>query len=561
MNRRRLAMSVALAAGASWYLLLPARPVVLPPDAAGGPPPVRGAIHVHTRRSDGTGTVDDVAAAARRAGLQFVIITDHGDGTRGQDTPVYRAGVLCIDGVEISSNDGHIVALDLPQAPYPLGGEVGDVLEDIRRMGGMSIAAHPDSMRPELRLTGWTGAFDGVEWLNGDSQWRDESWLALARALFSYPFRRAATLGTLLDRPDDLLNRWDALLRRRPVVALAAADAHARVGPGADPYGRSLSLHIPGYEQVFRTFSISLPGVRLGGEARDDARTVLDAIRRGRTYSSIDALARPAMLAFEASSGAQRAEMGDRLVLEGPVVLKVRVNAPDGSTVRLLSDGKVIASGAPPGLDHSAPSAPGAYRVEVDVPGAPGTPPVPWIVSNPIYAGAFPDSDTSSKPAPVSETVALYTNGPARDWRIEKSVRSEATLDVAPSVGGTQLLLRYGLGGVRSESPFVAAVVPARSDLSRFDRITFTARAMHPMRLTFQLRATGDGDRRWGRSVYLDGTARTITLAFDDMSPLGTATGRPVLGEVRDLLFVVDTVHARQGSSGQVWLDDVSYVR
>ena len=40
---------------------------------------------------------------------------------------------------------------------------------------------------------------DGLEWLNGDSQWRDESRLDLTRALFTYPFRRLETLASLLD--------------------------------------------------------------------------------------------------------------------------------------------------------------------------------------------------------------------------------------------------------------------------------------------------------------------------------------------------------------------------
>jgi hypothetical protein len=61
--------------------------------------------------------------------------------------------------------------------------------------------------------------------------------------------------------------------------------------------------------------------------------------------------------------------------------------------------------------------------------------------------------------------------------------------------------------------------------------------------------------------VYLDPMVRTVTIPFSEMSPIGTATGGPVLGEVRDLLFVVDTVHAKQGASGQVWLDDIRYVR
>src|SRR5690606_25643630 len=36
-----------------------------------------GVIHVHTRYSDGAGTVRRVAQAAVRAGLDFVIVTDH----------------------------------------------------------------------------------------------------------------------------------------------------------------------------------------------------------------------------------------------------------------------------------------------------------------------------------------------------------------------------------------------------------------------------------------------------------------------------------------------------
>src|SRR5688572_24010415 len=89
---------------------------------------VRGAIHVHTNRSDGSGTVDDVAAAAARAGLQFVVFSDHGDARRPAMAPVYRHGVLCIDAVEISSSGGHILAIGLTNAaPYPLGGEPRDV--------------------------------------------------------------------------------------------------------------------------------------------------------------------------------------------------------------------------------------------------------------------------------------------------------------------------------------------------------------------------------------------------------------------------------------------------
>src|SRR6185436_5565985 len=140
------------------------------------PPTVRfGGYHIHTNRSDGNWSVDQVAAAAARAGLHFIILTDHGDATRAPDPPAYRDGVLVIDAVEISTADGHVVALNLEKpSPYPLAGRARDVIDDIHRLGGWAVVAHPDSPKKELRWSAWDAPYDGVEWLNADSKWRDE---------------------------------------------------------------------------------------------------------------------------------------------------------------------------------------------------------------------------------------------------------------------------------------------------------------------------------------------------------------------------------------------------
>jgi hypothetical protein len=101
---------------------LPARRRAL---QGGGDGTIPGILHVHTNRSDGRSSPDDVAAAAARAGLKFLIFTDHGDATRRPDPPAYRSGVLCLDGVEISTSGGHYVAIDLPASPYPLAASRG----------------------------------------------------------------------------------------------------------------------------------------------------------------------------------------------------------------------------------------------------------------------------------------------------------------------------------------------------------------------------------------------------------------------------------------------------
>lgn len=563
--RRVILLLLVAALGATWYVALPPRAPAQ--DAAGGEAPreLRGAIHVHTSRSDGTGTVEDVAAAASRAGLDFVVFTDHGDGTRGPDPPQYRDGVLCIDAVEISTRDGHLLALGLPQAPYPLGGEARDVAEDVRRLGGFAIAAHPVSNKPELDWRDWSVPVEGIEWLNGDSEWRDESAWSLARALFTYPARRVETLASLLDRPTAALRQWDALAQQRKVVAVAGADAHARIGLRSlgEPYDNGVAVHMPAYERMFRLFSNVIPGTTLGGDPAADARTVLAAIRAGRVYSRVDAVGGAAAFTFTAASPDTRVEAGQALPTAGRVALRVEAQGPPDSRIDLWKDGAVVATGTGTTLEHAA-DAPGVYRVEVLRPGAPGEPPVPWIVSNAIYVGREP-AVTPPPPARRSASLVMprYTNGPATDWTMETSPASRAALDVVSGVRGTELALRYAIGGAASTSPFAAFALAPGPDLVRADRLLFTARADRPMRLSVQFREPAEeADHRWQRSVYLDTEPREITVYFDDLRPVGmTPRDLPTLAHVDSILFVVDMVNTLLGGNGRIWIDDVRYAR
>ena len=78
-----------------------------------------GVIHVHTRYSDGAGSVRAVARAAVRAGVDFVVVTDHDTLAglrRGEDGWYDRLGrptgapgaarTLVVIGQEISPEDG-----------------------------------------------------------------------------------------------------------------------------------------------------------------------------------------------------------------------------------------------------------------------------------------------------------------------------------------------------------------------------------------------------------------------------------------------------------------------
>jgi hypothetical protein len=559
---RRMGFVTALLVGVALVfvaLTLPPPSTALPPGIRGAPREARtvvpGAYHVHTIRSDGTGTVDEVAAAAARAGLKFVIFTDHGDGVRRPDPPTYRAGVLCIDGVEISTTEGHYAVLGMGQAPYPLGGEARDVVEDVARLGGFGIAAHPTSPKAELQWREWAVPLDGIEWLNADSEWRDETWLRLGRGLIDYLFRPPESLASLLSRPDEALARWDALTVHRRVVGLAGLDAHARFGlqSADDPHTGGWFLRLPSYEALFRTLTLRVELEEpLRGEAAHDAANLLGEIKAGHVYTAIDAIAGPPSFEFIAHSGSQTAREGDVLNVAGPVDLEASTNAPPGSTLVLMEHGSIAREVAGPHLRYTAHSAPAVFRVEVRVPLGPGGPRVPWIVSNPIYVGGPEEGRTAFAPPPATTSLALAQPGSNTAYHIEHDVRSEATVSSTNRREGASLVFAYALGNGPPSGQFSALVFEASSHpVGGSDRVSFRASSDRPMRCSVQVRQPGadrDGER-WQREV---------SVFLGDMRPVvRTNPGHPDLSRVNAVLIVVDTTNTHPGTAGRIRLEQV----
>ena len=547
--------AAALAAAGALFVVftLPPRPVVL--DATRSATVAAGAYHVHTSRSDGTRSVEGIAAAAARAGLQFVIFTDHGDGTRPPDAPAYHHGVLCIDAVEIPTDGGHLVALGLTQpSPYPLGGDPADTIEDVHRLGGFAVLAHPDSPEPGLQWRAANLPFDGVEWLNADSEWRDETPARLLASAARAIVRPAETIVSLFDRPRRTLQRWDAAAARRSVFGLAAVDAHGGTILGEDRgRNRGFALAWPGYAAMFRVISQhAILDRPLTGDARADAGAVLGAVIAGRSYSVISGYAGPASIEFQAQQGSAAAGIGGHLPASGvATTFRGRVPNAPGARLVLLHNGSEIRS-AQGRLEYTTEAADGAYRLEALFPGARA----PWIVTNPIAIGAR-DRDAVPDPlAPIAaqDHVRLPLDG---EWRTESGGGSDASIGVEQS---TTLIFRYRLGRDPNAGPYAAIVRPVDRERDRgFDRIVMTAHASQPMRVSVQVRLpVGPDGLRFRKSVYLDGTPRTVTVLLRDMQPVGrSTTQRPIVAHVQELLIVVDSVNTAPGSEGTLRLTDI----
>ena len=127
-------------------------------------------------------------------------------------------------------------------------------------------------------------------------------------------------------------------------------------------------------------------------------------------------------------------------------------------------------------------------------------------------------------------------------------------------ISGVELRLRYGLSGGSAVGQFAGAAVETAHGVRDYDRVAFTIRAEHPMRLAIQVRAEVPNapPERWQRSIYIDATETDRFVSFDDMRPVGvTHTARAVSENIRAIMFIVDTTNNKPGASGRIWLKNV----
>lgn len=101
-------------------------------------------LHIHTSYSDGMGTVRAMLEAASRTDLNVIAITDH-DQIRGALEAVDlgpRYGLEVVPGVEITTSQGHLLALFVDQT-FPRGRSLKETVLRVAEKDGVCVAAHP----------------------------------------------------------------------------------------------------------------------------------------------------------------------------------------------------------------------------------------------------------------------------------------------------------------------------------------------------------------------------------------------------------------------------------
>lgn len=261
----------------------------------------RGDCHVHSARSvGGELTPEELAAAARASGLDFIAITEHNTAdTHGAWAPLAGDDLLVILGQEVTTSTGHWLALGIEpervvEWRYGIRDDViGRYVHQVRQAGGLCVAAHPHAPYPGGVFTYPFDGFDAVEVWNGpwasDQPWNADNNAAVAE------WGRALAAGILG-------GRW--------LPAMGNSDAHLD--------GQIAIPHI----------------VVLADEL--SASAVLASLRAGRSWIAGSA---SVQLSVEVCAGDGNGGIGERLDTRGePAVVRAVVSGVPSGTVSFHTD-------------------------------------------------------------------------------------------------------------------------------------------------------------------------------------------------------------------------------
>jgi hypothetical protein len=299
---------------------------------------LKGDLHTHTLASDGVLTLDELGRHALRHGLDFLAITDHNQMVSKDALPDIE-GLTMIPGVEWSHYQGHanFIGVDRP--------------------------------------------FDGTYFTDNLVDTRAIFTTARARGALitlNHPFEETCPYSFDFDAlPFDALEVWNGPMRESNLRAIAlwqrllASGQKVPICGGSDYHRDRLFQILGGPTMCVYTPSASMADI-------------LSSVRGGHGFITFS----PEGPTLQIQSG--EAIMGDSRVFEqGQVVNLDFYGLQQGDVLKLITTDDIVdLFTAPTAGEYQSElpvAGPGFMRVEVWRTFLPGIPPLPALVSNPIY--------------------------------------------------------------------------------------------------------------------------------------------------------------------------------
>jgi len=337
------------------------------PGLKASPLEIQGVYHIHTNFSDGRKTTDEIAGLASKAGLNFIILTDHGSPNREScASQGWKNSVLVLAGSELSVSRGHLVGLDFKLPADDFSQNADEAVYGIMAAGGFTVIAHPYS-KVQWSWGEFVG-YSGIEIINADTMLKEGLFLS-APYLPVLLIKPSYALLKILDSPQREMRKWDELSKIYPIYGYFSADAHLLYRALFDFLRIHVILNAP-FSPDFET-------------ARAQ---VFEALRSGRFYNSIHAAARASGFRFCGERGEEIIPMGGTASFKAAsLTLHIQAPFPYAKEIHLIQDGKSIFQSTEETFSFEVKQ-PGVYRVEIYLKEkSPLRKDIPWIISNPIF--------------------------------------------------------------------------------------------------------------------------------------------------------------------------------
>ena len=147
---------------------------------------MRGELHCHSIYSTGTkifveglNRPKEIIEHAKRLNLDIVALTDHDTmrGVKEGEKYAKKYGIIFVPGEEVSTRQGHVLALGIQEEIKP-NMDIEETVDEIHAQGGVAVAAHPFDFRRK-----GAGRFaiycDAVEAFNAFDIERASNWRAM----------------------------------------------------------------------------------------------------------------------------------------------------------------------------------------------------------------------------------------------------------------------------------------------------------------------------------------------------------------------------------------------